>query len=229
VIRARSRARSRAIARGALVLVRAPTARDRAEMVALRKKSRSHLARWEPRLPGGVDAFSAAYFDRLLETSRTERSQRFVVCRVEDGAIVGGVGLGDIARGPLQSCYIGYWLGADFTGHGYMTEAVCLVLGHAFTELRLHRVEANIIPSNEPSISVVRRCGFRREGYAVRYLKIDGRWQDHERWAITAEEWRTRARAAWSAEARDRAVGSAPIEAGTPRRRRRRSAGRASG
>lgn len=76
----------------------------------------------------------------------------------------------------------------------YMTEALALVLRQAFGPLRLHRVEADIQPGNRASIALVRRAGFRREGLSRRYLKIGGRWRDHERWALTVEEWRRRRR-----------------------------------
>ena len=81
---------------------------------------------------------------------------------------------------------------APYARRGYMTEALALVLRRAFGPLRLHRVEANIQPGNRASIALVRRAGFRREGLSRRYLKIGGRWRDHERWALTVEEWRPR-------------------------------------
>jgi ribosomal-protein-alanine N-acetyltransferase len=93
-----------------------------------------------------------------------------------------------IIRGSFQSSYVGYWIGRPFAGHGFMTEALGLVLVFAFRTLGLHRVEANIIPGNRASLRLVKRLGFRYEGTAVRYLRINGRWQDHEHWAITADE-----------------------------------------
>ena len=90
--------------------------------------------------------------------------------------------------GPLRSAYLGYYGFAPFTGRGYMHDGLRLLLRHAFGSLGLHRVEANIQPGNEASIALVRGAGFRHEGYARRYLKIAGRWRDHERWAILAED-----------------------------------------
>ncbi len=92
----------------------------------------------------------------------------------------------------MQSAYLGYAVGKPFAGQGYMREGIELVLRHAFTTLRLHRVEANIQPDNHASIALARGAGFRREGFSPRYLKIGGRWRDHERWAILADEWRAR-------------------------------------
>ena len=117
-----------------------------------------------------------------------------LVRRREDGAIVGFFNISQIIRGPLQSAFLGYGGVAAHAGQGYMTEGMELVLERAFTELALHRLEANIQPGNAASIALARRCGFVREGFSERYLKVGGRWRDHERWAIRAELWRSRRR-----------------------------------
>src|SRR5262249_44245743 len=135
-------------------------------------------------------------FALYLARRKRADSPGFVVCRRSDGAIVGALNLSEIVRGPLQSAYLGYQVGAPFAGQGYMTEALDLALGFAFGGLRLHRVEANIQPGNRPSLALVRRAGFRREGLSPRYLKVCGRWRDHERWALLAEEWAARRRRA---------------------------------
>jgi ribosomal-protein-alanine N-acetyltransferase len=93
-------------------------------------------------------------------------------------------------RGPFQSAFLGYWVGATFRRQGYMREGLPLVLKRAFGALALHRVEANIQPHNAPSLALVKGAGFRFEGLAHRYLKIAGRWRDHEHWVILAEDWR---------------------------------------
>lgn len=98
--------------------------------------------------------------------------------------------LSQIVRGNFRSAYLGYYAGGPYAGRGYMTEAIGLLLRHAFGPLKLHRVEANIQPGNLASVALVRRAGFVKEGYSPRYLKICGRWRDHERWAITAEGWK---------------------------------------
>ena len=91
-------------------------------------------------------------------------------------------------RGYFQSAYLGYYASARHAGKGLMGEAMALVLDHAFGPLALHRLEANIQPGNAPSIALARGAGFRLEGYSPRYLLIGGRWRDHERYAITADE-----------------------------------------
>src|SRR5439155_15351959 len=95
--------------------------------------------------------------------------------------------------GPLQSAFLGYGGVAALSGQGYMSEGLRLLLRHVFEELRLHRIEANIQPDNERSLALVRRAGFVREGYSERYLRIGGRWRDHERWAIRIEQWQDNA------------------------------------
>src|SRR5262249_23165406 len=89
------------------------------------------------------------------------------------------------------SAYLGYYIGQRFAGRKYMSEAIELVLQVAFKKLKLHRLEANIQPGNTASIAVVRRAGFVQEGFSRRYLKIGGRWRDHERWAILVEDWKS--------------------------------------
>jgi len=122
--------------------------------------------------------------------------ERLEIRRSGDGAVLGSVEISRIARGNFQSAYLGYAILAERRGQGYMTEALQLALRHAFRSLRLHRVEANVEPGNEASLALVRRAGFIREGLSRRYLKIGGRWRDHERWALLEEDWRPPARSA---------------------------------
>ena len=126
------------------------------------------------------------YVDRNLD----EANECFVICRNSDDKIVGALNLTQIFRKAFQNCYLGYSLGVNFTGKGYMTEAVESVLHHAFENLKLHRVEANVQPHNVASLKVLERCGFTKEGFSRKYLQINGVWCDHERWAIIAEDWR---------------------------------------
>jgi [ribosomal protein S5]-alanine N-acetyltransferase len=164
------------------VFIRAPTARDRDELLALNVASRDFLRPWiEPMT-------SRAAFAAYLRRARLPTERRFVVCRRGDGAIVGVVNVSQIFYGNLRSAYLGFYAGTLFARQGYMREGLRLVVRHAFGVLGLHRLEANIQPANRRSIRLVRRAGFRREGFSRRYLKIFGRWRDHERWAITADD-----------------------------------------
>lgn len=185
--------------RPARVVLVEPTGRDKPEYVKLREESRAWLEPWEPTIEGddGVseDRFAEDAFDRFLSSASTPQSRRFLVRLASQrgrGDLIGQVSLNNIARGAFLCAALGYWVGHRFAGRGYMTEAVRLAVSRAFGPMRLHRVEANIIPTNEPSRALVRRLGFRLEGLSPRFLRIAGRWQDHERWALTAEEWTQR-------------------------------------
>ncbi|HMJ14499.1 MAG TPA: GNAT family N-acetyltransferase [Polyangiaceae bacterium] len=116
------------------------------------------------------------------------------VCTPE-GALAGVINVSEIVRGAFCSAYIGYYALAPHDGRGYMRDGLRVVIGLAFKRYALHRLEANIQPDNLRSRVLVKSLGFRLEGYSPRYLKIRGRWRDHERWAITAEEWPVRRRA----------------------------------
>ena len=118
----------------------------------------------------------------------------FVICRKEDGEPVGGISLFEIIHRTRKSGVVGYLIGAPFFRQGYATEALQVVLRFAFRQLKLHRIEANIQARNAASIALVKRAGFMCEGQARGFLKIAGRWRDHERWAILAEDWRGRRR-----------------------------------
>src|SRR5262249_50986284 len=98
--------------------------------------------------------------------------------------------LNEIVRGPAQSAYLGYYALEPFAGRGFMSAGLAMVIGAAFGKLKLHRLEANIQPNNESSLALVQRFGFQCEGYSPRYLKLAGRWRDHERWALLKEDWR---------------------------------------
>ncbi len=168
------------------VVLAAPRQGDRAEYLALNRRSRRlHRGRVTP--PATPRAF-AAYLARC----RRPDHAGFLIRRRADGAILGAVELSQIARGSFRSAYLGYYIGAPYARQGYMREALELVLRYAFTRLELHRVEANVQPRNGPSLALVKRLGFVREGYSRRYLKIAGRWRDHERWALLIEDWRRR-------------------------------------
>ncbi|MFT5424997.1 MAG: ribosomal-protein-alanine N-acetyltransferase [Phycisphaerales bacterium] len=186
------------------VTLRTPTEADRAAYVALRRGSAAHLKPWEPLLGDDHAQFGDASFDRLLNRVRLDSDEPFLIgagesptevgSEVPVGTIVGYVGLGQIYRGPFCSCFMGYWIGTPFLGKGFGAAGVRAAADRALSPtehggLGLHRVEANIIPNNAASLALIKRVGFRLEGYSPRYLKIAGRWQDHERWAITAEDW----------------------------------------
>ena len=175
-----------AVVIGERVYLRRPMRRDMEEFIALNRASR-HLHRGLVTPPVTPEQFASS-----LKRWRKADSACFLICLVKDGSILGLINLSQIFMGGFKSAYMGYYIGAPFAGRGYMTEAISLMLRYAFRDLKLHRIEANIQPENVASIALVRRASFRREGYSPRYLKISGRWRDHERWAILAEDWKAK-------------------------------------
>ena len=173
-----------AVAVGPRVMLRPPRATDGPELTrANRASARLHRGLMRP-------PRTEAEFAQYLARARRPNAVCLLVCRRADGAIAGALNISEIVRGVFQSAYLGYYAVVRFAGQRLMAEALQLVLGYAFGRLGLHRIEANIQPGNAPSIRLVRRAGFRREGYSPRYLKIAGRWRDHERWALLREAWR---------------------------------------
>jgi [ribosomal protein S5]-alanine N-acetyltransferase len=171
---------------GKRIFLRRPEKGDEAEYLALNRRSTAfHRGLASP--PTRPQQFAA-----FLERCSNPANACFFICRRTDAAILGSINLSQIFRGGFQSAYLGYHIGADFAQQGYMTEAIALMLRYAFADLRLHRIEANIQPGNVASIALVKRAGFLKEGSSRRYLKMGGRWRDHERWAILAEDWRAR-------------------------------------
>lgn len=160
-----------------------PTIADQADFLVMNAASRAFHRPW------AHPPADAAGFRELLERDAREDCEAFLVRRVSDDALVGAYVLSQIFRKGFQNAYLGYYGSAEHAGHGYMAEGLELVLAEAFGPLGLHRVEANIQPGNEASLALAKRAGFRREGFSPRYLKIGGRWRDHERYAILAEEW----------------------------------------
>ncbi|MER5207270.1 GNAT family protein [Streptomyces sp. NPDC002825] len=112
----------------------------------------------------------------------------FLVCERDGGGIAGFININNIVRGAFRSGALGYGAFAHAAGRGLLTEALGLVLEYAFGPLELHRLEANIQPGNTASRALVRRAGFRLEGFSPAMLHIDGAWRDHERWAVTAAD-----------------------------------------
>jgi ribosomal-protein-alanine N-acetyltransferase len=131
-------------------------------------------------------------FRAYIAAARDERFLPYLLYARDDGDLVGVVNASEIVRGAFQSAYLGFYAFAPFAGKGLMSEGLGVVLRELFRREGLHRVEANIQPENRASRALVKQIGFRKEGYSPRYLKIGGRWRDHERWALLVEDWKTR-------------------------------------
>jgi [ribosomal protein S5]-alanine N-acetyltransferase len=170
--------------KGKRAYLREPDKEDCAEYIAMSKRS-EQFHRGLIKMSRTPEEFGA-----FLERCKNPANANFLIRRSSDDAIAGMINLSQIFYGPFRNAYLGYGLGVGFTGQGLMTEAVELIVRYAFGELKLHRIEANIQPENAASINVVKRAGFTKEGFSKKYLKIGGRWRDHERWALVREDWR---------------------------------------
>ena len=131
-----------------------------------------------------------AYVRRYAQRAKAPHHAGFLVLRRTDDALVGAYNFSEIVHGAFESAYLGYYAFVPLAAHGYMTEGLRLALDMAYRKLRLHRIEVNIQPSNLRSVALVERVGFTCEGYSRRYVKIAGRWRDHVRYAMLAEDWR---------------------------------------
>jgi [ribosomal protein S5]-alanine N-acetyltransferase len=180
----------RILIKGDGVLLRQPMMDDFEEWAALRADSRAFLEPWEP--VWSEDDLTRRAFRQRVKRAATEseadEAYAFLIFRMQDQALVGGITLGLVRRGVAQACTMGYWIGERHAGHGYMTRAVRAATSHAFDELRLRRVEAACLPTNQRSRTLLERVGFQREGYARQYLCIAGRWEDHLLYALLASD-----------------------------------------
>lgn len=164
------------------VVLRTPTRRDGPELIALNRRSRELHRGWTS------PPITLPAYEKYLRHFSQASTAAFFICRASDDAITGVCNASEIVRGAFRSAYLGYYAGVPYAGHGYMRAGLELVVKRAFGALKLHRVEANIQPNNLASRALVQALGFRLEGYSPRYLKIGGRWRDHERWARLADQ-----------------------------------------
>lgn len=163
----------------------------------VRQRNRDWLEPWEPLAEafapeagqsGGAFRSRCASWDRQRQLDAAHPFGMFLA----DGTFVGEINLAGVQRGPFQSAHVGYWIDRAHAGQGLVPEALVLVMRQAFEILGLHRLEVVIVPRNERSHRVVAKIGLRQEGTSRGYLKIQGVWEDHIRYAITEEEWRSR-------------------------------------
>jgi ribosomal-protein-alanine N-acetyltransferase len=179
---------------GLRVYLRAPRLADAPAFLAATRASRKLHDGWvyPPRTPALFAAYVRRYGRFRIADPMAATHAGLLVCRCEDNALVGVFNLSEIVRGAFQSAYLGYYAFVPHVGEGYMSEGLALVLGVTFRMLKLHRVEVNVQPTNRRSLALVRRAGFVREGFSRRYVRIGGRWCDHVRYALLAEDWRAR-------------------------------------
>lgn len=169
------------------VLIRPPTPADCEAFIAATHRSRAVHRNWiTPK------ATTRKEFTKYLARFNGENNYGFfVIHREYENDLVGVININNVVRGAFQSGALGYYAFSPYAGQGLMFEGMQLVIAHAFGKLKLHRLEANIQPENRASIALMKKCGFIREGFSRRMLKICGKWRDHERWAILAEDFRS--------------------------------------
>jgi ribosomal-protein-alanine N-acetyltransferase len=176
-----------------------PTALDDVEeQLRLRRANRDHTGPWDPARDESFYTVAGQRLELELDQRAWAAGTAFafaVLAMDEDDRIIGRVALANVVRGPWQNATLGYWIDREAGRRGHASRAVRLALTYAFEHAGLHRVQPAIIPRNAASLRVAEKVGFRHEGRALRYLKINGVWEDHEIYALTAEDWqRMRAR-----------------------------------
>ena len=189
-LRASTNPEAEADIRGGRVHLRPPMMQDYAAWAELRALSRQHLTPWEPQWTR--DELTRSSFRRRLRQFqrelRDDQGYAYLIFSDGDGTLLGGLNISNVRRGVSQAASIGYWMGAPYAGRGLMTEAARAAVAFAFASLRLNRLEAACLPSNAASARVLEKVGFKYEGLARRYLKINGQWRDHNLFALLHDD-----------------------------------------
>lgn len=179
---------------GPRIHLRPPRRDDWHEWAMLRSHNRAYLQPWEP--TWDTDCLTEDYYDRRFRRQvrewRDDRTYPFLVSLNDSHRIIGAFNINNVCRGAAQYAVLGYWIDQDHQKHGYMTEAGRLLIQYAFTELKLHRLNAGCLPENIRSRAMLSRLGFKEEGFAARYIQIDGLWRDHVLYGLPIEEWERR-------------------------------------
>ncbi|MBB3227228.1 ribosomal-protein-alanine N-acetyltransferase [Luteibacter sp. Sphag1AF] len=150
-------------------------------LLRYRMENRAHLEPWEPLRQASHYTLEGCrqVIEAGIEAARSDRGYPFVILTPDSGDMIGSFTLANVVRGVFQACHLGYGIASRHEGQGLMFEALDAAVRYAFGPLDFHRVMANYMPRNERSGRLLERLGFEREGYAKRYLKIDGLWEDH--------------------------------------------------
>ena len=166
---------------GQRVFLRPPKRRDALKWQKLRMSSKSFLVPWEP----SWDASSCTrraylrYFKNSNYLANMDRAYSFLIFKIDDKTLLGGINIGNVRRGVSQSASLGYWIGEKHSRNGYMKEALKILIPSLFVDLRLNRIEAATLEENIASKNLLKKIGFKKEGVLRKYLKINGNWRDH--------------------------------------------------
>jgi ribosomal-protein-alanine N-acetyltransferase len=179
--------------RGRRILLRQLQSADFEQWREVRRRNVDWLTKWEPsrplNAPDVVEDRSAFALRCHAREREWQLGTGFGFGMFVGGTFVGEINLNSVQRGPFQNAYVGYWVDEAHAGNGYVPEAVVIVARFAFEDQGLHRLQISIVPRNTRSRRVVDKLAIRNEGIAARYLEINGVWEDHVRYAITADEW----------------------------------------
>lgn len=178
---------------GQAIFLRFLEPEDAPAVLALYKLNRDFLAPWEPQRHAEFFTLSAQRdsLQNMVIARQADQAYGFGIFLKETGQLIGRINLSNIVRGVFLNATLGYMLAQEHNGHGYTTEAVRMTLRFAFNELGLHRIQAGTMLQNFGSQRVLEKAGFRREGISLRYLHINGKWEDHYMFAITSEEFKS--------------------------------------
>jgi ribosomal-protein-alanine N-acetyltransferase len=184
--------------KGSRILLRPPKVDDEVEWISLRRKNKDYLQPYEPKW--ARDALSPAFFQRRIVRVRrdwaADRAYSFLIFRraSEDlpEKMIGGMNINNVCRGAAQFASIGYWLDHDHQGSGYMRAALRMIIYFSHEKLKLHRINASVLPDNEKSINLLKRVGFDEEGFAEKYIEINGAWQDHILYGLVLSDFMAR-------------------------------------
>ena len=177
---------------GERVFLRPPKRRDALKWQKLRMSSKSFLVPWEP----SWDASSCTrraylrYFKNSNYLANMDRGYSFLIFKIEDKTLLGGINIGNVRRGVAQSASLGYWIGVKYARNGYMKEALKLLIPSLFVDLRLNRIEAATLEDNVASRNLLKKIGFKKEGVLRKYLKINGIWRDHVLYGLLENDFR---------------------------------------
>jgi len=181
---------------GRRIVLRQLVVTDFPQWREVRRRNVDWLTKWEPTRPFGAPDVIEDREAFGIRCSSRQREQQLGVGYgfgiFVEGSFCGEINISSVQRGPFQSAYVGYWIDEAQAGNSYTPEAVVVLARHAFEQLGLHRLQISIIPRNSSSRRVAEKLALREEGTALRYLEINGVWEDHVRYAITAEDWAER-------------------------------------
>ena len=176
------------------VFCRLPREEEAATMLEYYERNQAHFAPWDPERPEEfyTESFWLAYIKRARSEFRSEKTLRFCIFLKDGRELIGHANFVNFERGPFQNCRVGYSIGKDHEGKGLMNESLQICINYIFETLDFHRVEANCVPDNPRSRTLLKRLGFSEHGIAKNYLKINGKWRDHVLTSVTKEDWDSR-------------------------------------